>query len=124
MGSMSRVVKHLLTLDCTQNVNRPSITEGAELVYQPRGRPQKRARFGSVRSFSKSPQQKIMTTQQVVPKQADQEIEDMVTLILDEAALRHQQACDCGNCNASMHRHIKANDSIACSCSGCGMTTN
>jgi len=37
------------------------------------------------RAFSKSPTQKVQDTCQIVPKQADQDIEDMVTVTLDEA---------------------------------------
>lgn len=96
---------HLLTLDCTRGVNARTVTESAEVVYQPRGRALQTERMFALsqrfpkRAYSKSPPQKVLATRQVVPKVADQEIDDMVTLTIDESGLRaHHASRDCNEC--------------------------
>lgn len=87
---------HLLTLDCTRGVNARTVTESAEVVYHPRGREPRNQRMlalsqnFSKRTYSKSPAQKVLATRQVIAKEADQEIDDMATITIDETGLRNQ----------------------------------
>ena len=146
-------LNRLMTLDCCRASASRMLTDTVEVNYNPRERGMEtiyeKKKVSSLkleqRGYSKSPPQKIVATSRIVAKEADQEIDDMVTITIDESSLRGVLSntrnnpaqrvsivCSCSDCvspsveqpvTAGLKKQHTTEKSQACSCSGCGMTT-
>jgi len=124
LNSMGRAaVQQLLSFDKSTVPNARTVTESAEVLYNMRGRAlltERRPMLSTQtqfayksRTFSKSPSQKVHTTSQLIPKQADQDIDDMPTITIDHDPRHDHKAqgvqaqpaqvtsfCSCNDCHA------------------------